>query len=52
LVEKWTPPTRSETAEIGKKIERILEVKKLFTRKRRIALVPWHRLTKIKNKIE
>jgi hypothetical protein len=27
LVEKWIPPSRSETAEIGKKIEGILGVK-------------------------
>jgi hypothetical protein len=27
LVEKWIPPTRSETAEIGKKTEGILGVK-------------------------
>jgi hypothetical protein len=26
LVEKWNPPTRSETAKIGKKIEGILGV--------------------------
>jgi hypothetical protein len=26
LVEKWIPPTRSETIEIGKKIEGILGV--------------------------
>jgi hypothetical protein len=28
LVEKWIPPTRSETAEIGQKAEGILGVKK------------------------
>jgi hypothetical protein len=27
LVEKWIPPSRSETAEIGQKSEGILEVK-------------------------
>jgi hypothetical protein len=27
LVEKWIPPSRSETAEIGKKTEGILGVK-------------------------
>jgi hypothetical protein len=29
LVEKWIPPSRSETAEIGKKTEGILGVKKV-----------------------
>jgi hypothetical protein len=29
LVEKWIPPTRSETAEIGKKTEGILGVKEV-----------------------
>jgi hypothetical protein len=30
LVEKWNPPTRSETAKIGKKIEGILGVNGLL----------------------
>jgi hypothetical protein len=29
LVEKWIPPSRLETAEIGQKIEGILGVKRL-----------------------
>jgi hypothetical protein len=31
LVEKWIPPSRSETAKIGQKIEGILGIKELFT---------------------
>jgi hypothetical protein len=31
LVEKWIPPSRLETAEIGQKIEGILGVKEDFT---------------------
>jgi hypothetical protein len=30
LVEKWIPPTRSETAKIGQKIKGILGVKVIF----------------------
>jgi hypothetical protein len=30
LVEKWIPPSRLETTEIGKKIEGILGVKRLI----------------------
>jgi hypothetical protein len=33
LVEKWNPPTRSEIAEIGQKIEGILGVNLLFQKK-------------------
>jgi hypothetical protein len=31
LVEKWIPPSRSETAEIGKKAEGILGVKASYS---------------------
>jgi hypothetical protein len=33
LVEKWIPPTRSETAEIGQKAEGILGVKAQYSPK-------------------